>query len=112
MVLECSECDYEADADLEMQEHVVEAHRPITCEEVMRLANEAADRVITEMGWLGTREGDAINLTLNVLGRMLDGHDGTVNEVMDANFDGGADAVRSWWPGWERDVFEGPPLSR
>jgi hypothetical protein len=102
-VSECPECDYVTDVEIDMREHVDEVHQPITCEAVMRVANEAADRVISEMEWGGgTREQDAINLVVNMLGTILEHPDVTVDEVMDANFDGGADAVRSWWPEWAR----------
>jgi hypothetical protein len=59
-------------------------------------------RVIDEMGWDDIRERDAINLVVNVAGEILDNHDATVEEVMEANYSGGAEEVRSWWPDWSR----------
>jgi hypothetical protein len=70
-------------------------------EEVMRVVNEAANLIIEEMEWGNdaTREADAVNLLVNVFGAMLDDPDTTVDEVMDASYEGGAETVRSWW-GW------------
>lgn len=65
-----------------------------------------ADRVIEEMGWEAMREKDAINLMVNLLGEMLDNPDATVEQVM-ANYSGGADEVRSWWPDWDRPAEAG-----
>jgi hypothetical protein len=59
------------------------------------------------MGWEDSRERDAINLMINLLGGMLDNPDAAVDEVMEANYNGGADEVRSWWPGWDRPAEEG-----
>jgi hypothetical protein len=100
----CPECDYQTDVPLELQEHVAEVHGQMTREEARRVLNEAADLVIEEMGWGNdaTREADAVNLLVNVFGTMLDNPDTTVDEVMDANYESGAEAVRSWWPGWGR----------
>ena len=69
----------------------------------MQVVNEAADLIIEEMGWGddATREADAVNLLVNVFGAMLDNPDTTVDEVMDAGYEGGAEGVRSWW-GWGR----------
>jgi hypothetical protein len=39
----------------------------------------------------------AVNLLVNVFGTMLDNPDTTVDEVMDAGYEGGAETVRSWW---------------
>jgi len=104
-VFECPECDYLTDVEVDLREHVYEFHEPMTPEAVVRVANEAADRVISEMEWGGgTREQDAINLVVNMLSAILDHPDATVDEVMDANYDGGADAVRSWWPDWARSA--------
>ena len=89
--------------DPELREHAAEAPVQMTRDEIMRVANEAADSVITGMRWYGdTRELDAVNLVVNMLGTMLDRRGATVDEAMDENYDGGAEAVRSWWPGWER----------
>jgi hypothetical protein len=104
-VFACPECDYLTDAGVDLREHVGAVHRPMTSEAVMRVANEAADRVISEMEWDGgTREQDAINLVVNMLGTLLEHPDVTADEVMDENYDGGADAVRSWWPEWARSA--------
>jgi hypothetical protein len=104
-VFECPECDYLTDVDLDLREHVEEVHQPMTAEAVMRTANDAADRVTREMKWDGgTREQDAINLAVNMLGTLLEHPDVTVDDVMDANYDGGAEAVRSRWPGWARST--------
>ena len=56
------------------------------------------------MGRRRHAEADAVNLLVNVFGAMLDNPDTTVDEVMDANYEGwrsGAEMVRSWW-GWGR----------
>jgi hypothetical protein len=108
MAHECSDCDYETDVELELQEHVTEVHQPMTRYAVIQLANDAADRVIKQMQWDDSRERDAINLLVNMLGTMLDDPDATVDEVMDANYQGGADEVRSWWPGWGRSTEASP----
>jgi hypothetical protein len=73
----------------------------MTREEAKRVVNEAADLVIEEMGWGddATREEDAVNLLVNVFGAMLDNPDTTVDEVMNANYESGAEMVRSW-SGW------------
>ncbi len=67
---------------------------PLTREEVMRVVNAAANLIIEEMGWGddATPEEDAVNLLVNVFGAMLDNPDTTVDEVMDANYEGGAEA--------------------
>jgi hypothetical protein len=82
---------------------MAEGNEPLTREEIMRVVNEAANLIIEEMGWGNdaTREADAVNLLVNVFGAMLDNPDTTVDEVMDANYEGGAEMVRSWW-GWGR----------
>ena len=54
------------------------------------------------MDWGDTQTVDAINLVVNMLGTILDHPDATVDEAMDANYDGGAEEVRSWWPDWGR----------
>ena len=81
---------------------MVEAHNPLTREEIMHVLNQAGDLVIEEMGWGGdaTREADAVNLLVNAFGAMLDNPETTVDEAMDAGYEGGAEGVRSWWPGW------------
>jgi hypothetical protein len=82
---------------------MAEVNDPLTREEVMRVVNEAANLIIEEMGWGNdaTREADAVNLLVNVFGAMLDNPDTTVDEVMDAGYESGAEGVRSWW-GWGR----------
>ena len=82
---------------------MAEVSDPLTRDEVMRVLNKAADLVTEEIGRGddATPEQDAINLLVNVFGAMLDNPDTTVDEVMDANYEGGAETVRSWW-GWER----------
>jgi hypothetical protein len=82
---------------------MAEVSDPLTREEVMRVANEAANLIIEEMGWGNdaTREADAVNLLVNVFGAMLDNPDTTVDAVMDGGYEGGAEGVRSWW-GWGR----------
>jgi hypothetical protein len=82
---------------------MVEVSDPLRREGVMRVVNEAANLIIEEMGWGNdaTREADAVNLLVNVFGAMLDNPDTTVDEVMDAGYEGGAEMVRSWW-GWGR----------
>ena len=82
---------------------MAEISDPLTRDEVMRVLNKAADLVTEEIGRGGdaTPEQDAINLLVNVFGAMLDNPDTTVDEVMDANYEGGAGTVRSWW-GWDR----------
>jgi hypothetical protein len=80
---------------------MAEVNDPLTREEVMRVLNEAANLIIEEMGWGNdaTREADAVNLLINVFGMMLDNPDTTVDEVMDANYQGdgesGSEMVRS-----------------
>jgi hypothetical protein len=101
MVHECSYCDYETNVDLQLEEHVTEVHQPMSRDAFIQVLNRAADRVIEEMSWEGTREQDAINLVVNVLGEMLDRPDATVEQVMEANYSGGAEEVRSWWPDWD-----------
>ena len=82
---------------------MAELNEPLTREKIMQVVNEAADLIIEEMGWSNdaTREADAVNLLVNVFGAMLDNPDTTVDEVMDAGDEGGAEGVRSWW-GWGR----------
>ena len=86
---------------------MAEVNEPRTREEIMQVVNEAADLIIEEMGWGNdaTRDADAVNLLVNVFGALLDNPDTTVDEVMDANYEGdgesGAETVRSWW-GWGR----------
>lgn len=109
MVHECSYCDYETNVDLQLEEHVTEVHQPMSRVAFIQVLNEAADRVIEEMGWEEMRERDAINLMVNLLGEMLDNPDATVEQVM-ANYSGGADEVRSWWPDWGRRAEEGSSI--
>lgn len=84
---------------------MAEVNEPLTRDEIMRVVNEAANLIIEEMGWGNdaTREADAVNLLVNVFGAMLDNPATTVDDVMDANYQGdgesGAEMVRSWW-GW------------
>ncbi len=82
---------------------MAEVNEPLTREEIMQVVNEAADLIIEEMGWGddATREADAVNLLVNVFGAMLGNPDTTVDEVMDAGYECGAEGVRSWW-GWGR----------
>jgi hypothetical protein len=79
-----------------------EANDLLTREDVMRAANRAADLVIEEMGWTddATPERDAVNLLVNVLWASLQNPAGTVDQAMDAAYEGGAEEVRSWWPEW------------
>jgi hypothetical protein len=114
MVHECSYCDYETNVDLQLEEHVTEVHQPMSRDAFIQVLNAAADRVIEEMSWESTREQDAINLVVNVLGEMLDHPDATVEQVMEANYSGGADEVRSWWPrlGLPNEVRLGSPHGR
>jgi hypothetical protein len=85
-----------------VQQHRAEALQAMIRDAFIAVLNQAADHVIEEMEWDGSREEDAINLLINTFGTMLDNPDVTVDEVMEANYSGGADQVRSWWPGWER----------
>jgi hypothetical protein len=64
-----------------------------------------AHQVIEQMGWDDLRERDAINLLVNMLGRMLDEPDATEDQVMEG-YTGGADVVRSRWPDWGRPAEE------
>jgi hypothetical protein len=106
MAHQCPDCEYETDVELEVWEHWVEFHQPMSRDSFLQAVNDTADRVIEEMGWDDTRERDAINLMVNVLGELLDHPDITVEEVMEANYSGGADEVRSWWPDWGRSCGE------
>ena len=72
MVHRCPYCQYETNVDLQLEEHVTEAHQPMSRDAFIRVLNEAADRVIEEMRWEDMRERDAINLVVNVFGEMLD----------------------------------------
>ena len=109
MAHQCPNCEYETDVEHAMWEHWIEVHRPVSRDSFMQVVNEAADRVIEEMGWEEMRERDAINLMVNLLGEMLDNPDATVEQVM-ANYSGGADEVRSWWPDWGRRAEEGSSI--
>jgi hypothetical protein len=82
---------------------MAEGNEPLTREGIMRVVNEAANLIIEELEWGNdaTREADAVNLLVNVFGAMLDNPDTTVDEVMDAGYECGAEGVRSWW-GWGR----------
>ena len=89
MAHECPDCDYETDVELELWQHWNEVHQPMTRDAVLYLANAAADRVMQGMDWGDTQTVDAINLVVNMLGTMIDDPDATVDEAMDANYDGG-----------------------
>jgi hypothetical protein len=102
MAHQCSACNYETDVGLELREHWNEVHQTMTRDAVLRLANAAADRVIAGLDSGNRREVDISNLMVNMLGTMLDHPDATLDDAMDANYGGGADEVRSWWPGWGR----------
>jgi hypothetical protein len=82
---------------------MAEVSDPLTRDEVMRVVNAAANLIVEELGWGddATPEEDAVNLLVNVFGAMLDNPDTTVDEVMDADYECGAEGVRSWW-GWGR----------
>jgi hypothetical protein len=82
---------------------MAEVNQPLARDEIMRVVNEAANLIIEGMEWGNdaTREADAVNLLVNVFGAMLDDPDTTEDEVMDANYECGAEGVRSWW-GWGR----------
>lgn len=106
MERQCPDCEYETDVQLDLWEHWAEVHKPMSRHGFMQVLNDAANRVLEEMEWDDVRERDAINLVVNVFGEMLDNHGATVEEVMDANYSGGAEEVRSWWPNWGRPTEE------
>ncbi len=82
---------------------MAEVSDPLTRDEVMRVVNAAANLIVEELWWGddATPEEDVVNLLVNVFGAMLDNPDTTVDEVMDADYECGAEGVRSWW-GWGR----------
>jgi hypothetical protein len=46
------------------------------------------------------READLIGLAVHAARTLLERPDASMDEVMDACYDGGAQWVRSWWEGW------------
>jgi hypothetical protein len=68
-------------------------------EQVERAVNAGAD-LVRDGTPAGERETDLINLVVNAALTLLDQPGLTLDEVMDASYDGGAAEVRSWWGGW------------
>jgi hypothetical protein len=75
--------------------------RTWTARKVEAAVTAAADLVITDDGLgCGERETDLIGLITVAALELLQRPAMSLDEVMDARYEGGAARVRSWWDGW------------
>ncbi|GHF38808.1 hypothetical protein GCM10010218_20060 [Streptomyces mashuensis] len=67
-----------------------------TQEQISRTINDGADLVADGLG-LDERDADLLNLMVNAALSLLEDPTLSLNDVMDRNYDGGAEEVLSWW---------------
>jgi hypothetical protein len=75
--------------------------RTWTARQISEALSSAAELVRTDGGLAaGEREADLIGLVVNAALTLLEQPAVSLDEVMDACYEGGAAQVRSWWHGW------------
>ncbi|MCF3100993.1 hypothetical protein IPZ58_05310 [Streptomyces roseoverticillatus] len=70
-----------------------------TRDQVSAAINGGADLVTDELVD-AERDVDLINLVVNAALSILDTPEISLNDVMERNYEGGAEEVRSWWGVW------------